>query len=185
MRPTIFWRIVLVQTLLIALILVVSLYAHSQLKGLTILSTNILAIDAACIEEAKRLLRLFLAQMRSAEKYFLLRDKQFYEAFVKSGPEFETTLEKLAVFLDTSEERAWLEHIRLLHTRYTTGFKAFIARSDGTWSREKTELSEGITTGINELIRFREHHSLLWMVCSRNPRCDQELNRFSSNVNTA
>src|SRR5262245_60507261 len=121
MRPTIFWRIVLVQTLLIALTLGVSLYAHSQLKDLTRLSTNILAVDATCIKEEKRLLLLFLTQMRNAEKYVLLRDKEFYEAFHLGNTEFETAMEKLSSLLDTPQERTWLGQVQGLYTRYTSG----------------------------------------------------------------
>ena len=71
MRLTIFWRVLLAQISLITLILGVSLYAHAQLDRLTRLSTEILARDAASIEEEKRLRTIFLGQMRSAEKYLL------------------------------------------------------------------------------------------------------------------
>ena len=69
MRLTIFWRVIFAQLTLIALILVVSLYALSQLHWLANLSTDILATDAVSIEAEKRLLKVFLSQMRSAEKY--------------------------------------------------------------------------------------------------------------------
>ncbi len=69
MRLTLFWRIILAQVSLIALIVVVNFYALSQLYQLTILSEVILTMDSASIEEEKRLLRIFLAQMRSAEKF--------------------------------------------------------------------------------------------------------------------
>jgi two-component system sensor histidine kinase GlrK len=155
MRPTIFWRIVLVQTLLISLILAISLYAHSQLKELTILSTNILTTDSTCIEEEKRLLRIFLAQMRHAEKYLLLRDKEFYDAFILGDAEFEETMAKIVTWLDAPQERAWIEQTQVLYGRYSTGMKTALTRLQA-WNREKTELSEGIAASINDLIRFRE-----------------------------
>jgi two-component system sensor histidine kinase GlrK len=85
----------------------------------------------------------------------LLRDKEFYNAFVVGSPEFEHTLAKIATWLDTAQERVWLEQVQALYTRYTTGMQTALARKS-TWSRDKTELSEGIIHGINDLIRFRE-----------------------------
>lgn len=155
MHPTIFWRIVLVQALLIGLILGVSWYAHSQLKGLMVLSTNILAADTASIEEEKRLLLLFLTQMRNAEKYLLLRDKAFYEAFVRGSTEFENALGRLTILVDTAQEHAWVEQIKTLYARYAAGLQT-APKQKNAWEREKTEITETISASINEMIRFRE-----------------------------
>ena len=57
MRLTIFWRVILAQVSLIALILAVSLYTFSQLNRLTSLSTDALATDSTCIEEERPLSR--------------------------------------------------------------------------------------------------------------------------------
>src|SRR5919197_2695124 len=65
-RLTIFWRVIFAQLTLIALILGMSLYALFQLHHLAGLSTAILAIDSTSIEAEKRLLKVFLSQMRIA-----------------------------------------------------------------------------------------------------------------------
>ncbi len=155
MRLTIFWRAILAQLSLIALILAVSLYSLSQLNRLTSLSTDILATDSTCIEEEKRLLKIFIAQMRSAEKYLLLRDKAFYSHFTEGGRDFDSTLEKISVLLETAQEKELREQIRDLHERYTTGLTPPPARNS-LWNKEKGEISNGITEGINALIRLRE-----------------------------
>src|SRR5262245_27373429 len=111
MRLTIFWRVIFAQLSLIALILAVSLYAFSQLNQLTSLSTNILATDAACIEEEKRLLKIFLTQMRSAEKYVLLRDKVFYTYFTEGNADFDSTIEKVSTLIETTEEEQLVQQI--------------------------------------------------------------------------
>ena len=67
MRLKIFWRVILAQPILIILILMVSLYALSQLNWLTHLNTNILTIDASVIEAEKQLPGTFLSQMRHNE----------------------------------------------------------------------------------------------------------------------
>ena len=83
MRLTIFWRIIFAQVSLIVLIVIVNLYTLSQLHQLTILSQEILITDAASIEEEKRLLRIMLAEIRSAEKFVLFQDNVFYNQFLE------------------------------------------------------------------------------------------------------
>ncbi|HEY7492277.1 MAG TPA: hypothetical protein VIH59_14355, partial [Candidatus Tectomicrobia bacterium] len=141
MRLTIFWRVILAQTALIALTLAVSLYALSQLQWLTRLSTDILATDTACIKEEKQLLRLFLAQMRSAEKYVL--DQAFYEPFAQGHKNFETALERVATLLDTSQEWVRLEQIRSLHAQYGSSLIATPTRASSR-NQDKAEISDRI-----------------------------------------
>ncbi|MBI3300838.1 MAG: HAMP domain-containing histidine kinase [Deltaproteobacteria bacterium] len=155
MRLTIFWRVILAQISLIALILAVSLYALSQLHWLTSLSTDILATDSVCIEEEKRLLKIFLAQMRNAEKYLLLRDKVFYSYFTQGNSDFDSTLGKIVSLAYTSQENELLQQIRDLHSRYTVGLATALSPKS-SWNKEKTGISDGVTAGINELIRLRE-----------------------------
>ncbi len=155
MRLTIFWRVIFAQFTLIALIVVVSLYAFSQLHRLAHLSTDILATDSASIEAEKRLLKIFLVQMRSAEKYVLLHDQTLYNHFTAGSSEFTSLVEKATTLVDTPQEIALLKQIRELYFRYATGLStAFIPKS--TWNQEKTDISDGIIGKINELIRFRE-----------------------------
>ena len=155
MRLTIFWRVILAQLSLIALILGVSLYALSQLNLLTSLSTDILATDAACIEEEKRLLKIFLAQMRNAEKYVLLRDKVFHNSFTQGNSDFDSILERIAALIDSQEERDRIQRIREFHTRYVIGLSTALSRKS-MWNKEKDGISNGITEEINTLIRLRE-----------------------------
>jgi two-component system sensor histidine kinase GlrK len=154
-RLTIFWRVIFAQFTLIALIVVVSLYAFSQLHRLANLSTDILVTDSASIEAEKRLLKVFLAQMRSAEKYILLRDQALYNHFTAGSSDFTSLVEKVTALVDTPQEITLLKQIRELYSRYATGLStAFIPKS--SWNQEKTDISDGITGKINELIRFRE-----------------------------
>jgi two-component system, NtrC family, sensor histidine kinase GlrK len=155
MHLRLFWRIILAQSTLIMLLLIVSCYALAQLKWLTKLSSDILVVDATCIEHEKRLLKIFLAQMRHAEKYLLLRDKAFYEQFTQNSSDFANTLTQLEALLDTPQETALLQQVNTLQVRYVTGFTTAPGRNR-VWLQEKTALSDGITTGISDLIRFRE-----------------------------
>ncbi|HEV8712806.1 MAG TPA: HAMP domain-containing sensor histidine kinase [Candidatus Binatia bacterium] len=155
MRLTIFWRVILAQISLIALILAVSLYAFSQLNQLTSLSTNILATDAACIEEEKRLLKIFLTQMRSAEKYVLLRDKVFYSYFTQGNDDFAGTIEKISTLIETPEEEGLVQQIKDSYAHYSMLLSTALSNKS-LWDKEKTGTSDGITEGINALLRLRE-----------------------------
>jgi len=160
---TIFWRVIFAQLTLIALILGMSLYALFQLHHLAGLSTDLLDTDSKIIEAEKHLLKIFLSQRRIAEKYLVEYGnnepirfrKEIYSHFVEGSSTFTNVLEKIAALVNTPEERALLDRIRELYTRYATGLSpAFTPKS--SWNQEKNEISEEITTKINELIRFRE-----------------------------
>ncbi len=155
MRLTIFWRVILAQLALIALILGVSLYALSQLNRLTGLSTDILATDAACIEQEKRLLKIFLAQMRNAEKYVLLKDTVFYDSFTQGTSDFNSTLDKISTLIGTQDEQDLVLQIQDLHSRYAAGLSTALSRKS-LWHNEKDEVSRGIIEEIDTLIRLRE-----------------------------
>src|SRR5919198_4020440 len=139
-RLTIFWRVILAQISLIALVVAVNFYALSQLKQLTTLSAEIRATDWASIEEEKRLLRIFLAQMRNAEKYVLLRDTAFYNHFSAGSEDFMSTLERVTALIDTPQERDLLGEIRELHLQYAAGLLT-VQTAKSSWNKEKLEVS--------------------------------------------
>jgi two-component system, NtrC family, sensor histidine kinase GlrK len=155
MRLTIFWRIMLAQVSLIGLIVVANLYAFSQLHRLSILSEAILTFDSASIEEEKRLLRVFLAQMRITEKFVLFQDKSFHDQFIEGNNDFDRSMRKIAMLIDSPQERDLLGEIRYLHAQYAASLAPISLRSP-TASRDRAELSESITTRLIELIRLRE-----------------------------
>ena len=166
MHLTIFWRVIFAQLTLIALILGMSLYALFQLHHLAGLSTALLDTDSKSIEAEKHLLKIFLSQRRIAEKYLVAPDKGLYSHFVEGSSTFTNVLEKIAGLVNTPQERALLDQIRELYTRYTTGLSpAFTPKS--SWNQEKNEISEKITIKINELIRFREEVSIRKTVAAR------------------
>ena len=91
-RLTIFWRVIFAQLTLIALILGMGLYALLQLHHLASLSITILTIDSTSIEAEKRLLKIFLSQMRIAEKYLVVPDKGLYSHFVGGSSTFTSAV---------------------------------------------------------------------------------------------
>jgi two-component system, NtrC family, sensor histidine kinase GlrK len=166
MRLTIFWRIMLAQVSLMALIVVVNLYALSQLQRLTQLSEAILASDSASIEEGKRLLRFFLAQMRLAEKFVLFQDRAFYNQFIEGSTDFGQSVRKIATLISSTQELDLLGEIRHLHAQYAASLAPTALRKP-TANRDRAELSESIATRVNELIRLREEAMAQKMTAAR------------------
>ncbi len=156
MKLTIFRRIVLVQTTLFALVVILAFYAIVHLDRITHLNTNILNIDTACIQEAKKLIKIFLAEMRNAEKYIVLQDGDLYASFVEGKQDALTTLAKIEQLVDTDREREIIEEIRHLHDRYEEGLKLTSDEVD-RWKQARSDISDEIINNINELIRIREH----------------------------
>jgi two-component system, NtrC family, sensor histidine kinase GlrK len=160
MRVAIFWRIILAQSALIVLALVLGLYAFTELNRLIRLDTSILTIDTTCINDEKRLLKIFLAEMRNAEKYLISRDSAFYTGFVQSSEDFAGTLATISALVDTQREKELTQEIWDLQSRYSDEFNlaATILTSVKKGSPEppKSDVGEGILERINQLIRIRE-----------------------------
>ena len=155
MRLTIFWRVIFAQSVLMMLALVLGLYAISALNELVHLDNSILALDTACINEGKRLAKVFLGEIRHAEKYLISRDSAFYNGFFQGGSDFEQSLTKISGLVDNPRERELLEELRELHSRYHEEFSHAVARKS---SREqpKADLGDAVLDRINQLIRLRE-----------------------------
>jgi two-component system sensor histidine kinase GlrK len=155
MHLTIFWRIILAQVSLIVLIVIMNVYTLSQLHQLTILSQGILTVDAASIEEERRLLRIILAQMRSAEKFILFQDKSFYNQFIEGNQNFADSVSKIAALASSPQEQELLRKMRDRHAEYAASIGPEGLRKPAT-SRDRAELSDGMRAGVHELIRLRE-----------------------------
>ena len=155
MRLTIFWRIIFAQVSLIVLLVAVSFYTLSQLRQLTILSETILTTDSVTIAEEKRLLRILLAEIRNAEKLAVFQDNTFYNQVLEGSNAFETSLGRITTLVTSPQELNLLGKIRNLHSQYLASLVPE-ALHKPTASRDRAEMSEGITAAVNELIRLRE-----------------------------
>jgi two-component system sensor histidine kinase GlrK len=155
MRLTIFSRVMIAQSALILLILVVNLFAVNKLRLVSLLNTEALTVDAACINEEKRLLKSFLAEIRDAEKFLLIRDVSFREEYERNKNDFSDAMSKINLTVDTEHEKSLLSEIGDLHDNYE---KVTDLNNFGQNGSEdtKTALSDGIIERANELIRLRD-----------------------------
>ncbi|MEN6437815.1 MAG: ATP-binding protein [Syntrophobacter sp.] len=155
MRLTIFSRVMLAQSTLIALILVVSLYGLAKLNLVSRLNMDALTTDAACINEEKRLLKSYLGEMRNAEKFLLLRDTAFQNEYSKDQNDFIGTLSRLAQIVSTEREKELTTEIGILHALYSEEIEHTAEGQPGS-EPTKARVSDGILERTNELIRLRE-----------------------------
>jgi len=171
MRLSIFWRVVHAQSTLVVLILALSLFALTELNRLTKLNTSIVTTHYACIEEEKSLRKIFLRQVRDAEKYLVLGDESLLASFLQGNTEFSAALERINNLIDSPTERELLRQIRTLHAQYSDAFKAAGSRSD-LWQEAKTETGEKLIGTTNELIGFREDLMANKIAASRDQAAD-------------
>lgn len=155
MRLTIFWRLALIQLILVVLILAVGFSVLSQVRQQNAIDADILMANAARMSEEQRLLNMFLLQRRNAEKYLLLRDPVFLEQFLRGSAEFNASLEKIASFMTTPEEETIVRQIRTLYARYSDGVTANGPLLE-TWRQERAEISDRLVTALRELLRLTE-----------------------------
>lgn len=155
MRLTIFWRVIAAQSAVIALVLVVSLYALARFNQLNALHTRLLTVDSACIGEEKRLLKIFLTEMRNAEKHLVSLDQAFYATFARSADDFKYSLGKIATMADTKREKELVAEIEDLHGRYVRDFELALSKP-APRKPVKGEIGEAILDDANELVRLRE-----------------------------
>lgn len=155
MRLTIFSRVMIAQSTLILLILVVSLFAVGKLRLVSQLNTEALTVDSACINEEKRLLKSFLAEMRNVEKYLLMRDLSFRDEYEHNKNDFYDAITKIGYTIDSEDEKKLLGEIESLYESYEqeTDLSNFGAKGSET---ARASLGESIIERVNELIRLRD-----------------------------
>jgi two-component system sensor histidine kinase GlrK len=155
MRLTIFSRVMIAQGTLILLVLVISIFAVAKLRLVSQLNREALTVDAACINEEKRLLKSFLAEMRDVEKYLLMRDLSFRDEYENDKNDFYDSITKISYTVDSEREKGLVSEIGSLHDNYEqeTDLTNFGAKGSET---ARSSLSDGIIQRVNELIRLRD-----------------------------
>ncbi len=158
MRLTIFWRVILAQSILISLILLISLYSHSRLIALTDLGETIVSRDSRFIRESKQALQIFLSQIRVGEKYVLFADPALGESFESSSVQFKETCYNMLVLAEHQSERESIQAIAALHGDYVQEIEALTGgEQTGEFGEEKRrEVTDVILLMIRDLIQLRE-----------------------------
>ena len=157
-RLTIFSRVMIAQGILIVLIMVLSVFAVGKLRLVSRLNMEALTVDAACINEEKSLLKSFLAEMRNAEKYLLMRDLSFRDEYENNKNDFSDSISKINSAVDSEREKKLVSEIGSLHDSYEAETDLINFGENGL-ETARAGLSDGIMQRINELIRLRDQEA--------------------------
>ncbi len=122
MRLSIFWRSALGSLAIILVMAVVNLYALAQLRQLTALSTELVSYRYPAIEGAKRLVDVLNSQIRTEQKFLVVRDAVFLRDFDEQSEEFRRTVSTLLTREDSPEAISLLKETERLHEQYQTLF---------------------------------------------------------------
>lgn len=162
-RLSIFWRIVLTSLLIIVVMAGVNLYALSQLRQLSALSTNMAAHHYPAIELAKRLLTLAYVQLNSEKKYLAVRDATFLKHFDEEVDEFRRGIEALAVQEASPEGIQLLDHTKRLQQERLGMFHAELEQTPPTggavssdYEGRRNLVMDQMTTTLQHYIDFHE-----------------------------
>jgi len=166
MKLTIFSRVMVAQGVLIMLILAVSLFAVAKLRLVSRLNTEALTVDSACINEEKRLLKSFLAEMRDAEKYILMQDSSFREEYENNKDGFIDAIDRIGSIVDSDREKTLVNDIKSLHDSYEKETDPLNFGRKGS-EADRAILSEDIIQRANELIRLRDQAASFKMSTAR------------------
>lgn len=131
MGLSIFWRLALGSLAIIVVVAGVNIYALSQLRQLSALSTELVSYHYPAIETAKRLIASLYTQLRSEKKYLAVRDEAFLKDFDEEVEEFRKTLTFLVNREASPQGQKLLQDVERLHDEYLALFREAATRQSG------------------------------------------------------
>ena len=123
MRLSIFWRLALSCLAIIVVMAGVNFYALSQLRQLTVLSTELVSYHYPSIDIAKHLLAGLITQFGSEKKYLAVPDPIFLSDFDGEAEEFRRWLAVLSEQESTADTQRLLKELKRFHQEYETLFR--------------------------------------------------------------
>ena len=123
MRLSIFWRLALSSLAIIIVVAGVNFYALSQLRQLTVLSTELVSYHYPAIDTAKHLLAGLMTQLRSEKKYLAVLDPIFLKDFDDEAAEFRRTLTTLLEQEPAGDAQRLLKKLEQVHQEYDSMFR--------------------------------------------------------------
>jgi two-component system, NtrC family, sensor histidine kinase GlrK len=108
-RLSLFWRLVLGSLATVLVVAGVNIYALSQLRQLTALSSELVSRHYPAIESSRRLMGSISSQLRNEKKYFIVRDAVLLREFEQDAEDFQKRLSALLAVEGSEEGRRLLE----------------------------------------------------------------------------
>jgi len=123
MKLTIFTRFIVSYLAIILLIFCLGVYAILSLNYVNQSMDYIISVDGATVMITTELTDTLLTQLGFEEKYFVLRDQDFYKHFWKAEDSFLKPMEKLQVLADTSQKRMLVKETKDAYNLYISLFR--------------------------------------------------------------
>lgn len=118
MRLNIFWRLIIGYLIIFILVMMVGVYAITQLRRFNTVTQYILNVDNRILEYDKKMADLTLSQHRFLKKYLITKDQSLYNQFISAKEEFSKNLDMAWAVSDPPLHWVLLKKIRDSHNRY-------------------------------------------------------------------
>ena len=110
-RLSLFWRLVLGSLATVLIVAGVNVYALTQLRQLTALSSELVSRHYPAIESSRRLIGSVSSQLRNEKKYLIVRDAALLREFDQEADDFQRRLAALLALEESEEGRQLLERV--------------------------------------------------------------------------
>jgi two-component system sensor histidine kinase GlrK len=125
---TIRQKLLIGSSLIIISVLIISLYAITQLRQLDTLITTAVTIDAKILRDSDNLKSFLLVQMSNARKFNITGDADFRQLFDDNVRDFRSTLAAMESIAENQEVRGCIARVRTAYEAYTELAVAGFAR---------------------------------------------------------
>ena len=159
MRLPIFWRLVLSSSAIVALMAAVNIYALSQVRQLSALSTQLVSDHYPAIENAQLLITTLYSQFRSQKQYLAVRDAVFLKNFEDEAEQFHQIFAKLQANENSADGRKILRAVRKRYEEYQLLFRSIVnrrARTEPSQERRRESLMDDMTVRLRKYINLHE-----------------------------
>lgn len=139
-------------------VLIISLYAITQLNKLDTLINNAVTIDAKILKGSENLKVYFLVQLSHEKKFLITGDPVFKQLFEDNAKEFKATLIAMEALSDSEQIKERAAFIREAYGTYTGTFSAKNADDsrDSDHRKKRDELVAFITDNLEKLYEMAQ-----------------------------
>ncbi|MBU1052417.1 MAG: HAMP domain-containing protein [Proteobacteria bacterium] len=170
MKLTIFTRLIIGYLAIIVLIIGLGVYAFFRLNQVNQIINSIISVDDASTDITTELKDYLLTQLEFEEKFFVLKDQDFYMHFWKSEKYFPEAIGKLNKITDTSYKRSLVNAANIAYNMYLSLFrdeaKSSLLSQDYNeesyiiYKGKREKLVANIDRNLKELVRTVERDRL-------------------------
>jgi len=161
-RLSLFWRLVLGSLATVLIVAGVNIYALTQLRQLTALSSELVSRHYPAIESSRRLIGSVSSQLRNEKKYLIVRDAALLREFDQEADDFQRKLAALLALEESEEGRRLLEGAGQAQRDY----RAAVREQAGDGGERASKVSAGYERRRDALIgRMMDRLNAYLSVC--------------------